>query len=285
MLRHTADGRSRLRVEAAFAATLLVSAAVWWVAANWPSTLWGEDEPALALRAYIEAAQRRDCAAVIGALSQQTRQLAEQRIAGRGVVEMMFCDYSPAPGKLSAFETDRIRTEDASGSAAKVSATYTYERLFGFFGRGRSRHVYTLVLEDGRWRIDLSEHLDPESRGNRNGRAMFLVQQTWVAIRNHWRSTGTLTSDPQVIRSELPGFEFPEIRQGVADASAPVDTPFVTTGPALACISIRSASGTLVMVKVSDSDLPGTYQYGEIPPACDERPLPRPYHGASSGVR
>jgi hypothetical protein len=285
MWRGSMDGRGRLRVEAVVAATVMAFAVAWWIAANWPAALWGEDEPARAMRAYIEAAQRRDCGAVIDALSRRSRELAEARAAGRAGVGMMFCDYSPAPAKLSAFETDRIRTEDASGSTARVSATYTYERLFGFFGRGRSRHNYTMALEDGRWKIDLSEHLDSESPANRDGRAMFLVQQTWVAITNHRRSNGTLTSDPQIVRNELPGFEFPEIRQGIADASAPANTLFVATGPAAACISLRSASGTLVMVKIPQADSPGTYQYGGIPAVCDEQPLSRPYHGASSGIK
>jgi hypothetical protein len=279
------DGRRRLHFEAVVAAMVIVFASMWWVAANWPAMLWGEDAPARAMREYIEAAQRRDCAAVIDALSQRSRGLAEARAAGRADVEMMFCDYSPAPAKLSAFETDRIRTEETSGATARVSATYTYERMFGFFGRGRSRHNYTMTREDGRWKIDLSEHLDLESRGNRDSRAMFLVQQTWMAITNQRRSNGTLTSDPAIIRGELPGFEFPEIRQGIADASAPVNTLFVTTGPGVACISLRSESGTLVMVKIPQADSTGTYQYGAIPAVCDQQPLSRPYHGASSGIR
>jgi hypothetical protein len=218
-------------------------------------------------------------------LSRRTREVAEATLAARTSVELSLCDYSPAPADLSDFESDRIRVEDQSGSVAHVSASYTYERLFGFFGRGRDRHSYTMVLEDGRWRIDLAEHLDPGSRANRDQRAMFLVHQAWVAITDHRRATGEVTSDPDIIRQELPGFEFPEILPGVVATSSPAETLFVTTAPSVSCVSLRSATGTLVMVKIPQASGTGTYQYGVIPAVCDEQPLSRPYHGTSSGIR
>jgi hypothetical protein len=215
----------------------------WW---DRPALFSGEGPPAAALREYIQASARRDCAAVLGALSRQTREVAEATLGARASVEQSLCDYSPAPADLSDFETDRIRVEDESGAVAHVSASYTFERLFGFFGRGSDRHTYTMVLEDGRWRIDLAERLDPGSRSNRDRRAMFLVHQAWVAITDHRRATGEVTGDSEVIRHELPGFEFPEIRPGVVGTSSPVETLFVTTGPAVACVSLHSSTGTLV---------------------------------------
>ena len=264
---------------------IVMALIVWWYVADRPSPFSGVRPQSEALREYIDAAKRQDCTAVLDALSRRTRELAQVAVAGRSTIERSFCDYSPATADLSEFETDRIRVEDVSGTVAHVSASYTYERLFGFFGRGRDRYTYAMVLEDGRWRVDLSETLDQQSRPNRDLRAMFLVQQTWVAITDHRRSTGELTSDADVIRAELPGFEFPELRAGVADATAPAEIPFVTTGPSVACVSLRSASGTLVMVKIPQTTGTGTYQYGTIPTACDDQPLSRPYHGASSGIK
>jgi hypothetical protein len=286
MVHRSAQWRRRLVGEAAMAfAAVLVALIGWYSLAGRPS-LFSRDSPqSRALGEYIDAAKRKDCLVVVDALSRRTRALAQASVAGRAGIERSFCDYSPAPADLSEFETDRIRLEDVSGPVAQVSASYTYERFFGFFGRGRDRHTYQMVLEDGRWKIDLSEHLDPESRGNRNSRAMFLVHQTWAAITDHRRDTGEVTSDPSVIRGELPGFQFPEIRQGVADGSSPADTLFVTTGPSVACVSLRSATGTLVMIKIPQASGAGTYQYGAIPAGCDEQPLSRPYHGTSSGIR
>jgi len=258
----------------------------WWYVAGRRSIFSGGDPQSRALHEYIDAAKRGDCPAVIDALSRRSRELAHATFGDRASVERSFCDYSPATADLSDFETDRIRLEDESGSIAHVSASYTYERLFGFFGRGRARHTYTVVLEDDRWRIDLVENLDRESRSNRDQRAMFLVQQGYVAIIDHRRETGALTDDPEAIRAELPGVQFPEIRAGVAAASAPADTLFVTTGPEVVCVSLRSASGTLAMVKIPQARSLGTYEYGgSIPSVCDGQPLSRPYYGASSGIK
>jgi hypothetical protein len=286
MFHRTARSARLLREVTMMSTTIIVIAlAGWWWWQDRPSMFSGEGGHARALREYIEASKRRDCPAVLGALSRRTREVAEATLAVRPSVELSLCDYSPAPADLSDFETDRIRVEDASGAVAHVSASYTYERLFGFFGRGRDRYSYTLVLEDGRWRIDLTEHLDPGSRSSRDQRAMFLVHQAWVAIADHRRATGAVTSDPDLIRNELPGFEFPEIRAGVAAVSSPADVLFVTTGPSVACVSLRSATATLVMVKIPRDTGTGTYQYGTIPSSCDDQPLSRPYHGRSSGIR
>lgn len=135
--------------------------------------------------------------------------------------------------------TERQVSVADEGPIAFVSASYTYDRLFGFYGRGRNRYTYRLVSEDGRWRIDLAEHLDPASRPNQDRHAMFLVQQAHMAISDERRETGALTSDLAVIRGQRPGFRFPDIHQGVAAASAPADTLFVTTGPSVACVSLR----------------------------------------------
>ena len=266
--------------------TLAALVLVWWWWQDWPSPIAPWRAPAKALRDYIDAAQRHDCAAVVVALSKRSRELAAATIAGRAnLVERSMCDYTPATAKLHEFETSRIRVQRVSGNTALVSASYTYDRFFGFFGRGRSRYTYTLAREDGVWRIDLSESLDPESRTNQNRRAMFLVQQVYTALHDHVRSTGAFTDNADAIQAELPGYKFPEIRNGVADASAPPDVPHVALAPAHACISIKSASGTLVMVKAAPSPTESTYQYGQIPSTCDDQPLARPYHGSTSGIR
>jgi hypothetical protein len=278
-------GLAREAFGASAIAVMLVLAAGWWYLADRSLSLTGSAPQSQALRDYIEAARRGNCAAVVATLSRRSRELAQSAVGGGAPVERSFCDYSPATAKLSDFESDRVRVEDVSGAIAHVSASYTYDRFFGFYGRGRKRHTYTMVLEDGQWRVDLVEQLDRESRSNRDQRAMFLVQQAYVAITDHRQDTGALTDDPDTLRAELPGFQFPDIASGVAAASSPPETIFVTTGPSVACVSLRSASGTLVMVKIPHEKALGTYEYGaRIPVVCDDRPLPRPYYGASSAI-
>lgn len=265
--------------------TLAMLLFLWWLWEDRPSPIPPWQAPAKALRDYIDAARRRDCRTVVAALSKRTRELAAASTIGRSNLERSFCDYTPAPAKLADFETNRIRVERGSGNSARVSASYTYDRFFGFFGRGRSRYTYTLAREDGVWRIDLTESLDPESRSNQNRRAMFLVQQVYTALHDHVRSIGKFTDSAEAIQAELPGYKFPEIRQGIADANAPPDIPHVALAPSHACISIKSASGILVMVKESEAPAQSTYQYGQIPSVCDDQPLARPYHGSTSGIR
>jgi hypothetical protein len=264
---------------------IIALALIWWTLADRPSPFKPWQPPAIALRTYIEAARRNDCAAVVGGLSNRTRELAVASVAGRSTLEKAFCEYTPAAAKLPDFETDRIRVERVSGTTALVSASYTYDRFFGFFGRGRSRYTYTLCYEDGAWRVDLTESIDPESRSNQNRRAMFLVQQVYTALHSHARSSGVLTNSAETIQAEMPGFKFPEIRSGVADTKASPDVPHIALAPAHACISIKSASGTLAMVKLALQITHSTYQYGEIPSSCDDQPLARPYHGSTSGIR
>jgi hypothetical protein len=268
-----------------WAVVVVAAAGLLWYVAGSPLPFTGDDPRSSALAAYIDAARRRDCDAVIASMSRRSRELAVAAIGSRSPVAQGFCGFSPAPADLSDFETDRIRVEDASGSTARVSATYTYERLFGFFGRGRDRYTYALVLEDGQWRVDLTEHLDRASRPNLDRRAMFHVQQAFVAINNHRRRTGEVTDDADQIRAELPGYEFPDIRSGIASAPSPGDTIFVTRGPSVACVSLRSETGTLVMVKIPRAQGGSTYAYGDrIPGTCDDSSLPRPYRGSTSGI-
>jgi hypothetical protein len=216
-----------------------VIALLWWFLEDRPSPLSGWQAPAKALRDYIEAARRHDCAAVVAALSKRSLELARATVVGRSTVEKSFCDYTPATAKLPDFEPNRIRVERMSRTTALVSASYTYDRFFGFFGRGRSRYTYTLHLEDAVWRVDLTESLDPESRSNQNRRAMFLVQQVYTALHSHARSSGTLTHNADAIQAEMPGFKFPEIRSGVADAASPADMPYVALATVHACISVK----------------------------------------------
>jgi hypothetical protein len=128
-------------------AIVAIMAIAWWWFADRPSPFSGGDPQSQALREYVEAAKRGDCARVIAALSRRSRELAAIVVAGRSTVERNFCDYSPATADLSDFETDRIRRESVAGPIANVSASYTYERFFGFFGRGRNRYTYRLVSE------------------------------------------------------------------------------------------------------------------------------------------
>src|SRR5207244_2943801 len=114
-------------------------------------------------------------------------------------------------------------------------------------------------------------------------RAMFLVQQMWVAITSIARGRGELTVDPELIHGQMVGFTFPEFRSGIVDDASPADTPYLTRQPSAVCVSIRSASGTLVLLKIPPIGTQSTYQYGHIPSTCDDRPLARPYHGSSSG--
>ena len=82
----------------------------------------------------------------------------------------------------------------------------------------------------------------------------------------------------------MPGFQFPDIRSGVADSGAPANIPYVGFGVSECCISLRSPSCTLVMVKLPLAKSQATYQYGRIPSVCDDQPLSRPYHGSTSGI-
>lgn len=138
---------------------LTIMAVLWWFLADRPMPFGGASAPVRALREYIDAARQHDCAAVVQRLSARSRELAATRAADRLFVERMFCDYSPATAKLPDFETDRIRVERVAGSTARVSASYTYDRFFGFFGRGRDRYTYSLILEDGRYALR-----DPRTR-------------------------------------------------------------------------------------------------------------------------
>src|SRR3954451_1033956 len=73
---------------------------LWWFLADRPSPLSGSRASAKALRDYIDAARRHDCAAVVAALSARSRELARAAVAGRSTLEKSFCDYTPAPAKL-----------------------------------------------------------------------------------------------------------------------------------------------------------------------------------------
>src|SRR5438045_3596821 len=114
-------------------ATLLL---LWWIWEDRPSPIAPWQAPAKALRNYIEAARRHDCAAVVAARSKRSQELAAATAAGRANLERSMCEYTPATAKLPEFETNRIRVEHASRSSARVSASFTYDRFFGFFGRG-----------------------------------------------------------------------------------------------------------------------------------------------------
>src|ERR1051326_9389872 len=92
--------------------TLAAFALLWWWWEDRPWPIAPCRAPAKALRDYIDAARRHDCAAVIAALSQRSIELAHMTVAGRAnLLERSMCDYTPATAKLTEFETDRIRVE------------------------------------------------------------------------------------------------------------------------------------------------------------------------------
>src|SRR5436190_755920 len=65
---------------------IAVVAGLWWFLADRPSPLSGLELPARALRDYIDAARRGDCAAVVAALSARSRELATAAVAGRSTL-------------------------------------------------------------------------------------------------------------------------------------------------------------------------------------------------------
>jgi hypothetical protein len=267
----------------AVAATLVVGTLLWYFADDIVPSRSGSPA-AVALRTAIEAGHRRDCARLVRSVTTRTRELLAARLGTPLLVERSLCEFWPGPAKLPDLEPNRLRLQSQATTTAKVSATYTYDIFFGFFGRGRSRYTYDMALEDGAWRVDFSGLLDPNNKPNQDHRANFLAHQTYTAIRDYRTKSGSLTEDADVIRAQLPGFEFPELRRGVASAASPPETPHVALGPDVACVSIRSASGILLMIKLPAIDAP-TFEYGAIPAVCDGQPLLRRYNGASSGIR
>ncbi len=253
----------------------------------------GEDPASRMLAGQIEAARAHNCSAVWGAYSSRTRELMMNRSIGNGGRALsqpdaanLYCNYAPTTAKLDAFLPESVALRSGGQQTAIVTAVYTYDRFFGFFGRGRSRAPFQMVLEEGSWRVDATQELDPDSAKNKDTRAMFLLHQAFTAERDTFVEVGFFTADAETIREQLPGFEFPAIVQGVASEASNADVIYVaTSGDKVVCISIRSSTGTLVMVKDDErTERKMSYQWGSIPNVCDKQPLKRPYYGASSGI-
>lgn len=253
----------------------------------------GDDPASKTLAGQIEAARAHDCSAVWSAYSSRSRELMMNRsIANRGHTlsqpdaAKLYCNHAPATGKLDEFLPESVALRTGGPRTAIVTAVYTFDRFFGFFGRGRERVPFRMALEDGSWRVDATQELDPESSKNKDTRAMFLLHQAFTAERDAFLQLGFFTTDAATIRAQLPGFEFPAIVQGVASEASNAGVIYAaTSGEKVVCVSIRSATGTLVMVK--DDERSGrkmSYQWGSIPAVCDKQPLKRPYYGTSSGI-
>lgn len=245
-----------------------------------------------ALEEYLAAGRSKQCSRVWSHLSARTRELmlafGDRQVALTEEQAMeRYCSYTPGTSDMEKFVPGTSRTESVEGSSATAYAKYKYDRFFGFFGEGTADQRFKLVKERGHWKIDYTEEVDPQSRSNLDQEALRLVYQGWSAQRQFHLEHGSVTSDQAQIRAELPGYTFGPIVGGIADATTPRGTLHIAVaGRDAACISARSGSGTLVMVKM----LPGaerglTYQYGVIPRVCDRKPLQRDYPGSSAKIR
>lgn len=243
------------------------------------------------LEEYLAAGRAKQCARVWSLLSKRTQELMltlldRQRPLAEQEAIYRFCSFVPGTADMETFVPGSSRTETVEGVRASAYAKYKYDRFFGFFGEGTAKQRFKMVKEHGEWKIDYSEEVDPNSRSKLDEEALRLAYQGWSAERQFHLENGFVTSDPVQIQAELPGYRFGPIVQGVAGPSTPQGTLSVATvGRDVVCISVRSGSGTLVMVKL----MPGTerrftYQYGSIPRVCDRKPLARDYPGSTARI-
>lgn len=264
--------------------------------AGYRVTLAGNDPASKAVEAQIEASKSGDCNSVFAIYSARTQQLMlngtglyQRGKLPREMTVKSVCSYAEE-GDLDDYLPNKVRRIEGNDRKAVVGAKYKYDRFFGFFGEGETEGRFVVVHEGRLWKIDHTESVDPNSRTNLNRRAMSLLQQLYTAERYLFAGTGSFSSRAPLIQQQLPGYKFPSIHVGIADQKAMVGHLFVQLGsrPNLACLSTKSGTGILVMIKVQEGTNPRavSYQYGKtIPPRCDSEALARRYHGSSSGIR
>lgn len=257
------------------------------------SQIAGRDPASRTFAAHIAAAKAKRCNVVWDGFTERTRSLMlasevfamrAQKASEEQAIQI-FCAYSPA-SDLTQYLEESVGLVDGSDKRALVSAKYKYDRFFGFFGEGKAKEEFELHLEEGAWRVDHSEALDPRSGSNLDRHALALLNQLYTAERDVLAETGSFSADPAAIQAQLPGYRFGPISPGIAGSGSQENTLFVTLGPRVVCLSARSGSGTLVMIKAAAQ--PGkqhTFQYGaRLPPTCDGKALERPYYGASARI-
>lgn len=282
------------RATSIFATPILIVVAFFFMRSGYRAAFAGNDPASRTVKAQIEASKRADCAKVFDLYSARTKQLMLQGHLPRAPMtqEMAvrsYCSYA-TEADLGDYLPDKIRRIEGNDHRAIVAATYKYDRFFGFFGEGKQEGRFVVLKEAKLWKIDQTESIDPNSRTNLNTKAMFLLQQLYTAERQLFMTSGGFSSEFVRIQEQLPGFTFPPIRAGIANRSSPAGTLYIQPGPRrdLVCISTKSGTGTLVMIKEDEGNPKRTisYEYGTtIPRRCDSEALARPYHGASSGIQ
>lgn len=287
---------SRFRLGALILATpIFIVLASFLVRSGYRAAFAGNDPASKAVRAQIEASKNGDCAKVFSLYSARTQQLMRQggRFPRPNVTEeeavKTYCNYAEQ-GELPDYLHSKVRLIEGSDRNAVVAAAYKYDRFFGFFGEGEDETEFVVLSDKSVWKIDHSESLDPQSPTNLNVNAMALVHQLYVAESQLLRTENQFSQVSVKIQEQLPGYDFPPIHAGIAHSQSPVGHLFVQLGSRtnLACLSTKSATGTLVMIKVdrSTSTSALSFQYGKsIPTKCDSQALARPYHGVSSEIR
>lgn len=285
----------RLRLALLFATPILLVIAYLFLRLGYRAMFAGSDPASKAVSAQIEAAKREDCARVFSLYSARTRQLMKQggrlprpNISKEETIKT-YCNYAEE-GDLPDYLPSKVRLLNRTDGEAIVAATYKYDRFFGSFGEGEREVEFVVVAESGIWKIDHSESLDPQSPTNLDEAAMSLLNQLFTAERYLMQSSNQFSKDSARIQEQLPGYRFPPIESGIAHSGSSVGHLFVELGSRrnLVCLSTKSGSGILVMIKVNQgkSASAPSYQYGKsIPTNCDSRTLARPYHGASSEIR
>lgn len=274
------------------ATPIIIVVALFLLRSGYRAAFAGRDPASRAVKAQIEASKRQDCAKVFDLYTARTQQLMMHGPLPRVPMTREFavrsyCSYA-TEGDLGDYLPDKIRRIQGDDHRAIVGATYKYDRFFGFFGEGKSEARVIVLKEGNAWRIDHTEEIDPNSRTNLDRKAMSNLHQLYTAERQLFMRTGTFSTEFARIQEELPGFPFPPIQIGVAARNSPAGTLYVQPGSRknLICISTKSGTGTLAMIKEYESKSRSmTYRYGStIPRKCDSEPLARPYHGVSSGI-
>lgn len=282
--------RRRRRLPKGYAPAIIVAVALF--ASGWMLIRRSEANAptSLLLEEYLAAGRSGDCPGVWSHLSSRThvlmRSFLEETPMSEEEAIKRFCSYSPGTSDLEMFVRGSARTESVNGRRATAVAKYRYDRFFGFFGEGTAKQRFDLVSERNGWKIDYSQELDPDSRGNMDEEVMRLVHQVWLAERSFFKENGSMTTEREYIQGELPGYPFGPIVVGVATASSKRGTTHVAVASKeVVCISARSGSGTIVMLKMVEGPQGGsTFQYGSVPRSCDKRPLARSYPGYSARI-